>query len=78
MVKKFIILLSIWFSSISFSAYIPKNEAIKILLPIAAKDYSEYNEVYIVNSLTKRDELGRGTVTTEIYKKVLNTTSKER
>ncbi|MCS5421157.1 MULTISPECIES: DUF3857 domain-containing transglutaminase family protein [Psychrilyobacter] len=77
MIKKLVILLSIWFSSISFSAYIPKNEAIKILSPIAAEDYAEYNEVYIVNSLTERDELGGGTITTEIYKKVLNTTSKK-
>lgn len=77
MVKRFIILLTIWFSSISFSAYIPKNEAIKILSPIAAEDYTEYNEVYIVNSLTERDELGGGTITTETYKKVLNTTSKK-
>jgi len=77
MVKKFIILLTIWFSSISFSAYIPKNEAIKMLSPIVAEDYKEYNEVYIVNSLTERDELGGGTITTESYKKVLNTTSKK-
>lgn len=77
MVKKFIILLTIWFSSISFSAYIPKNEAIKILSPIVAEDYKEYNEVYIVNNLTERNELGGGTITTETYKKVLNTTSKK-
>ncbi|WP_028854898.1 DUF3857 domain-containing transglutaminase family protein [Psychrilyobacter atlanticus] len=77
MVKKFIILLTIWFSSISFSAYIHKNEAIKILSPIVAEDYKEYNEVYIVNNLTERDELGEGTITTEIYRKILNTTSKK-
>ncbi len=77
MVKRLVILLTIWFSSISFSAYIPKGEAIKTLSPIAAEDYPEYNEVYIVNSLTERDELGGGSITTEIYKKVLNTTSKK-
>ncbi|MGB6128944.1 MAG: DUF3857 domain-containing protein [Psychrilyobacter sp.] len=77
MVKKFILLLTIWFSSISFSAYIPKNQAIKILSPIVAQDYKEYNEVYIVNSLTRMNELGEGTETTETYKKVLNTTSKK-
>lgn len=77
MVKKFVILLTIWFSSISLSAYIPKDEAIKTLLPIVAEDYPEYNEVYIVNSLTERDKLGEGTITTEMYRKVLNTTSKK-
>ncbi|UUV19320.1 DUF3857 and transglutaminase domain-containing protein [Fusobacteria bacterium ZRK30] len=77
MVKRFIILLTIWFSSISFSAYIPKDEAIKTLSPIAAEDYAEYNEVYIINSLTERDKLGEGTITTEMYRKVLNTTSKK-
>ncbi len=77
MVKKLVILFTMLLSSISFSAYIPKDQAIRNLSSIAAEDYPEYNEVYIVNSLTERDELGGGTITTETYKKVLNTTSKK-
>ena len=77
MIKKLIILFTMLLSSISFSSYIPKDQAVKILSPIVAKNYPEYNEVYIVNSLTERDESGGGTITAETYKKVLNTTSKK-
>lgn len=70
--KKIVLLLVIFLVSFLDGAYVPKNNAIKMLQKVDAKDFPKSDAVHIDNEITKLDTFCLGHTTTEHYRKILN------